>query len=119
MEKAGFTLSTAVPLLKKADELDAIGVLEASSDKLLPLVAKGIELAPALLPLAGVALKTPPTVLFGGAAAALAATGAEILLIPDDSIVNIALQTIIAVPLGAILPGALGVGGVILSKLSK
>ena len=39
--------------------------------------------------------------------------------IPDDTTTNIALQTALAVPLGVILPGALGVGGVLLSKLKN
>lgn len=117
LEKSGFTLKTAVPLLVLADDLDLIGVLEASSDKVLPLVATGIEAAPALLPLAGVALKQSPTSLFAGAALSAAAAAGVIVAVPDDSVVNIALQTALAVPLGAILPGALAVGGVLLSKL--
>ena len=100
-----------------ADENDLIGVLEASSDKVLPIVATGIELAPALLPLAKVALKLPSTTLYAGALASIAAAGAAVYLIPDDSIVEIAAQTALAIPLGAILPGALGVGGFLLSKL--
>lgn len=84
---------------------------------MLPLVAKGIDLAPALLPLAGTALKTPPTVFFGAAAASFAAAVAVVGAIPDDSVSSIALQTALVVPLGAILPAALGVGGLVLSKL--
>lgn len=117
LERSGIKLSTAKPLLVLADELDLIGVLEASSEKVLPLIAKGVELAPALLPLAGVAVKTPPTTLFGGAVASLAAAAAVLSLIPDDSIGNIALQTALVVPLGVLLPGALAAGGAILSKL--
>jgi hypothetical protein len=117
LENAGFTLSTATPLLVKADELDLIGVLEASSDKALPLLAKGIEFAPALLPLAGVALKAPPTALFGGAAASFSAAAGAVYLIPDDSIISVAAQTALFVPLGLVAPAALGVGGVVLSKL--
>ena len=41
LEKAGFTLTTAIPLLKAADDADVLGYLEASSDTVLPLVAKG------------------------------------------------------------------------------
>jgi hypothetical protein len=62
-------LTTAAPLLVKADELDLLGVLEASSDKVLPLIATAIDLAPSLLPLAATALKTRPQVMFGGAGA--------------------------------------------------
>eukprot|EP00597_Dinobryon_sp_UTEXLB2267_P001033 CAMPEP_0170066812 /NCGR_PEP_ID=MMETSP0019_2-20121128/6400_1 /TAXON_ID=98059 /ORGANISM="Dinobryon sp., Strain UTEXLB2267" /LENGTH=147 /DNA_ID=CAMNT_0010274057 /DNA_START=177 /DNA_END=620 /DNA_ORIENTATION=+ len=117
LEKAGFTLTSAAPLLKFADEQDLIGVLEASSDKVLPLIGKAIELSPALLPVAGTALKTPPTVLYGGAAASLAAAGALIAVVPDDSVLNVALQVSLGLTLGAILPGALGVGGFILTKI--
>ena len=40
LDRAGFTLTTAAPLLKAADKYDALGYLEASSDNILPLVAK-------------------------------------------------------------------------------
>lgn len=119
LEKAGFTLTTAVPLLKLADEKDLLGVLEASSDKVLPLVAKGIELSPKLLPLAGVAIETPPVVLFAGAGGSLAAAAALIATVPDDTVSNVAFQVATGIPLGVILPGALAVGGVVLGKLSK
>lgn len=92
-------------------------MLEASSDKVLPLIATGVDLAPSLLPLAAVALKTPPSVFFGGAAASAVAAAGAIFLIPDDSVLNIALQAAVAVPLGLLLPGGLTVGGVVLSKL--
>ena len=117
LEKAGFTLSSAAPLLKLAEEKDLIGVLEASSDNVLPLIGKAIDLSPALLPVAATALKTPPTVLFGGAAASLAAAGLLITTVPDDSALDIALQVALGIPLATILPVALGAGGVILSKL--
>ena len=117
LEKSGFTLKTAIPLIVLADDLDLLGVLEASSDKVLPLVATAIETAPAILPLAGVALKQSSTNLFAGAALSAATAVGVIALVPDDSVVNIALQTALAIPLGAILPGALAVGGVVLSKL--
>ena len=102
-----------------ADELDLIGYLEASSDEILPLAAKAIDAAPALLPLAGIALKTSSTIYYSGAAASLAAAVAVLYVIPDDSVLSVAIQTALAVPLGAILPGALGVGGFLISKISK
>lgn len=117
LERSGFTLKTAIPLIVLADDLDLIGVLEASSEKVLPLVATAIETAPLLLPVAGIALKQSPITLFIGAALSAAAAAGAVLAIPDDSVVNIALQTALVVPLGAVLPGALGVGGVVLSKL--
>ena len=117
LENAGFSLTTAAPLLIFADDNDLLGVLEASSDKVLPLIAQAVDLAPGLLPLAGVALKTPPAVFFGAAAASAVAAAGAIFLIPDDSIVAIAAQVALAVPLGVLLPGGLAVGGVVLSKL--
>jgi hypothetical protein len=104
-------------LLKLAEEKDLIGVLEASSDNVLPLIGKAIDLSPALLPVAATALSTPPTVLFGGAAASLAAAGLLIATVPDDSVLTIAVQVALGIPLATILPVALGVGGVVLSKL--
>ena len=117
LEKSGFKLTTAIPLLVKADELDVLGVLEASSDKVLPLIATAIDLAPAALPLVKIAINTPAFLLFIGAGASAAAAYAVTAVIPDDSITNIALQTALAVPLGVIIPGALTVGAGLLSKL--
>jgi hypothetical protein len=102
-----------------ADDLDALGYLEASSDKVLPLVAKAIELAPGLLPLAGAAVRIPSVALFGGAFASLAGAVALVTAIPDDSVTNIALQTTLAVPLGVILPATCFIGGTVLSKLKQ
>jgi hypothetical protein len=39
--------------------------LQASSEKVLPLIGTAIELAPGLLPFAAIALQTKPTVFFG------------------------------------------------------
>jgi hypothetical protein len=117
LEKSGFTLSTAVPLLIKADELDVIGVLEASSDKILPLAATAIDLAPAALPLVKVAINTPAPLLFIGALASAAAAAGVVFIVPDDSVANVAIQTALVVPLGLIVPGALTVGALLLSKL--
>lgn len=117
LEKAGFTLSSAIPLLKFADENDLLGVLEASSDKVLPLIAKGIELSPQLLPLAATALKVSPSTLSAGALGSLGAAVAVNYLIPDTSVTNIALETLLTIPLGVILPGGLVVGSAVLSKL--
>ena len=42
LDKAGVKLSTVAPLLIKADELDLLGLLAASSDKILPLAVTAI-----------------------------------------------------------------------------
>lgn len=119
LEKAGFTLTTAKPLLKLADEADALGYLAASSDTVLPLAATAIETAPALLPLAGAALRAGPAPLFLGAVGSAGAAAAVVLAVPDDSVANIAIQTAAVVPLGLVLPGALTVGALLLGKISK
>lgn len=119
LEKAGFTLTSAKPLLKLADKYDLLGVLIASNEKVLPLIAKGVELAPALLPVAKIAVNTPPSTLLVAAAASLAATGAALSIIPDVSVTDYAFQTVVAVPLGVIVPGACVVGAALLSKLNK
>ena len=117
LEKSGFTLSTAAPLLIKADELDVLGVLEASSDRFLPLAATAIDLAPAALPLVKVAINTPAPLLFIGAVASALAAYTVVAVVPDDSVASIAIQTALVVPLGLIVPGALTVGALLLSKL--
>jgi len=117
LERAGFTLKSAAPLLKFADDNDLLGVLEASSDKVLPLIGTAIEFSPALLPVAGAAIKLPPFALYGGAFLSVVSAAAVVYIIPDDSASSIAIQTLVAVPLGVVLPGAFGVGGFLLSKL--
>jgi len=42
---------------------------------------------------------------------------AEIYFIPDDSVMNVALQTFLAVPLLLVAPGASVVGATILNKI--
>ena len=106
MDAAGFKLSSVKPLLILADELDALGVAEANADKVLPLISTAVSLAPGLLPLVGTAVKTPPATYFGGAAASAAAAFAAVSVIPDDSTSSIAVQTILVVLLGLVLPGA-------------
>ena len=117
LDRAGLKLSTAAPLLIKADELDLLGVVASSSDKVLGLAVTAVDLAPALLPIAGGLVKAGPTPLLGGAVASLAAAAVVVGAIPDDSVTNVALQTALVVPLGAIIPGASIVGAGLLSKL--
>ena len=80
-------------------------------------MSAAIDAAPALLPLAKIAVNTPPPVLYAGALASAAAAAAVVYAVPDDSVANIALQTVAAFPLGVLLPGALFIGGSVLSKL--
>ena len=119
LEKAGFTLTTAKPLLKLADDKDILGYLEASSDSVLSLAATAIEIAPAALPLAGTALKAGPAPLFLGAVASAGTAFGIYEFVPDDSVLNIALQTTAIGTLGVLVPGALTVAGGLLATISK
>ena len=117
LDRAGVKLSTLGPLLKQADSLGALKLVEGKGEQLLPLINLAVDSAPALLPLAGGVVNGGPTPLLFAAFASLAAAVAVIGLVPDDSVTNIALQTLLAVPLGAIVPGAALVGAGVLSKL--
>jgi len=117
LEKSGLTLKKAAPLLVLADDLDLLGVADASKDKVLPLLDTAIDAAPALLPVAKTAINTSPITLVGGAVASAGAAYVVVSSIPDDNVSNIALQTAIAFPLGILLPVALLAGSAILSKL--
>jgi hypothetical protein len=117
LDRAGFKLSTVTPLLVKADELDLLGVLASSSDKVLGLAVTAVDTAPVLLTIVGTLVKAGPTPLLGGAVVSLGAAATVLGVIPDDSISNVALQTALAVPLGAIVPGACLIGAGLLSKL--
>ena len=86
---------------------------------MLPLLETAIDLSPKLLPLAAPLLSIPPAALSAAAVASLALAGGLIFIVPDDSVVNIALQTAAGTLLGAIVPGACVVGSVILGKINK
>uniref|UniRef100_A0A6U1PC24 Uncharacterized protein n=1 Tax=Fibrocapsa japonica TaxID=94617 RepID=A0A6U1PC24_9STRA len=116
-EKFGISLSKLEPFLKLADESGVLLELEKSSAKTFPLLPKAVDQAPALLSLAESALALNPSVLLAGAAASAAAGAYAIYAIPDDSITNMALQSFIAIPLIAVIPGAAVVGSTVLSKL--
>lgn len=117
LDKSGVKLSTLAPLLKAADKAGVLSIVEGSSDKILPLVSTAVDFAPGLIPIAGTVLKAGPAPLIAVALASLTAAGSVIVLVPDDSIASIALQTLAAVPLGAIIPGSCVIGAGLLSKL--
>lgn len=83
------------------------------------MIGTAIELAPGLLPFAAIALNTKPTVFFGAAAASAGAAAAAVFLIPDDNIALIAAQTLLALPLGVLLPGGLAIGGLVVGKIES
>lgn len=109
-------MSTIVPLLMFANKYDLIGVLESSSDEILPIVGAVIDKLTVLLPTAQYALSLSPTFLAGIAVASAAGSVALTTAIPDDSVFFVALQTALVVPFGLVLPGVAGGASIFLSK---
>lgn len=118
-QKAGISLSKLEPLLElAASNPDILILVEASGPELLPLLPKLVDLAPPALPLLATAVSVPPPAIASAGIAALAAAGAALVLIPDDSIANVAAQTLI-VGLSLPLAGASFVGSALLGKLTN
>lgn len=118
-QKAGISLTKLEPLLALAVENpDILILVEASGPDLLPLLPTIVDLAPGALPLLAAAVGTPPVLLQGAGVAVLAAAAFAVTAIPDDSVTNVALQTL-AVGLALPASAAALVGGAILGKLTK
>jgi Protein of unknown function (DUF1118) len=116
-QAAGITLSKVEPLLGQiAENPDILVLVEASGPELLPLLPTIVDIAPGALPLLASAVSVPtPAIALAGIIALAGAAGA-VVTIPDDTVTNIALQTLIV---GLALPaaGASFVGATILGKL--
>lgn len=121
--KAGFTLSKVESLITLAANqgvLDEVLVLaEAAGPELIPLLPSVVELAPAALPLAATALQLQPGTLQGLAVASAAAAYGIVNAVPDDTVVEVAVQTIAAATLGVVVPGACLVGAGLLGKVKS
>jgi Protein of unknown function (DUF1118) len=118
-QDAGITLSKLEPLLSlAADNPDILILVEASGPEVLPLLPAVVDLAPGALPLLATAVGIPAPVLGAAGVAALAAAGGALAFIPDDTVVNVAVQTLI-VGLAVPTAGAAFIGGAILGKLTK
>lgn len=118
-QKAGITLSKLEPLLALAAENpDILILVEASGPELLAILPSLVDLAPGALPLLAAAVGVPPAIIGAAGPAVLLAAGAAVYAIPDDSVTNVALQTLIV---GLSLPaaGAAVIGSAILGKLTK
>ena len=119
-QDAGVSLSKLEPLLDLvAANPDILVLVEASGPELIPILPTVVDLAPAALPLAAAAIGTPPALLQIAALGSLGATAGIVYLVPDDTIVNVALQTVAAATLGLAVPAASLVGSVVLGKLTK
>jgi len=118
-QKAGISLSKLEPLLKLASENpDILVLVEASGPELLPLLPKIVEVAPSALPLLGAAISIPAPAIAAAGIGALGAAGLAVATIPDDTVANVAIQTL-AVGLAVPLAGASFAGSAIIGKLTK
>ena len=101
-----------------AENPDILILVEASGPELLAILPSLVDVAPGALPLLAAAVEVPPVVIGAAAPAVLLAAGAAVVTIPDDSVVNVALQTLI-VGLSVPAAGAAVIGSTILGKLTK
>jgi len=118
-QKAGLSLTKLEPLLAIAAENKEVLVLvEAATPELLPLLPKVVSLAPQALPLLATAVTVPPSALSAAGIASLAAAAGAVVLIPDDTLVNVAAQTFAAGALGGVGLASLA-GSTVLGKVLK
>jgi len=119
-QDAGISLTKLEPLLDLAASNPEILVLvEASGPELLPILPKIVDLAPGALPLLASAVGISPSLLQVAAVASLGAAAGVVVVVPDDTVVNVALQTLAVATLGVAAPAASVVGSVVLGKLTK
>jgi len=117
-QASGVSLTKLEPLLKlAASNKDVMILLEAAAPEALPILPKVVELAPAALPLLGSAITIPSSALQGAALASVAAAGAAVYAIPDDTVLQVAAQTVAGATLGVVVPAASIVGATVLGKI--
>lgn len=116
-QEAGISLSKLEPLLLEISENpDILILVEASGPELLPILPKIVDLAPGALPLLASAIAIPTPLISAAGIGALGAAAFAITAIPDDTVANVALQTL-AVGLAVPAAAAAFAGGTILGKL--
>ena len=119
-QEAGVSLSNLEPLLKLAsDNPDILVLVEASGPEILPILPKVVKLAPPALPLLAAAISIPPVLLQVAGVASLALAGLIVSSVPDDSVANVAAQTLAVGLLGVAAPVASFAGAAILGQLTK
>ena len=114
-QAAGITLSKLEPLLQlAAAHPDILILVEASGPELLPVLPIVVDLAPFALPLVGASL---PVLGALGVVVVFAAVSACAVL-PDDSLLTVALQTLI-VALALPAASAAFAGAALVGNLKK
>lgn len=119
-QEAGVSLTKLEPLLKLASENpDILVLVEASGPELLPLLPNLIKLAPPALPLLATAISVPPSALYVAALGSLGAAVGIVGLVPDDTVLQVAAQTLAVGVLGVAAPVASIVGATVLGTVTK
>lgn len=118
-QAAGLSLSKLEPLLADAAGNKEILVLvEAATPEVLPLLPKVVELAPQALPFLATAITVPPATFSAAGLVSLAIAAGAIVVIPDDTLLQVAEQTFTAGALGFVGIASL-VGSTVLGKVVK
>ena len=118
-QDSGVSLTKLEPLLKlAASNKDVMILLEAAAPEALPILPKVVDLAPQALPLLATAIQISPSTLQTAALASVAAAGAGVYLIPDDTVLLVAAQTLLVGACGA-AGAASAVGAVVLGKIKN
>ena len=119
-QEAGLTLSKLEPLLAlAATNKEVLILVESATPELLPLLPKIVELAPGALPLLATAISIPPAAIQVAGLASLGAAAGAVAVIPDDTVAEIAAQTLAVGVLGVGIPAASFIGAAILGKVLK
>jgi len=95
-QDAGITLTKLEPLLALSKDYPEVLVLaEAAGPDLLPILPKVVDLAPGALPLLASGLKLlDANTLQTASLAALVAAGGLVAVVPDDTVLEVAAQTL-------------------------
>lgn len=119
-QAAGVSLSNLEPLLKLAsDNPDILVLVEASGPELLPILPTVVKLAPPALPLLAAAVSIPPALLQVAGLASIGLTAVILQTLPDDTVAQVAAQTLAVGVLGIAAPVASFAGASILGQLTK
>jgi hypothetical protein len=119
-QAAGVSLSNLEPLLAlAAGNKDVLILVEASGPELLPLLPTMVKFVPPALPLLGTAIGIPPGVIQAAGLASLLGAAGAVAVIPDDTVANVAVQTLAVGVLGVAVPGASFIGAAILGQVTK
>ena len=118
-QEAGVSLSKLEPVLAliAKDNKSILVLVEAATPELIPLLPKLVDLAPAALPLLAFAITIPPFFIQVAGLGSLGAAFAIVQIVPDDTVLEVALQTAAVGVLGVVAPAASFIGAAVLGQL--